>query len=226
MTAPAKDGQPLRIKKYSEATIPLKFGDFQVTIFRDNQSDQETIAIHKGLVHNFTDSQDSQDSPAPLFTRIHSECLTGEVLSSLKCDCKDQLDMALSAISKLGHGMVIYLRQEGRGIGLGNKILAYDLQNKGLNTIDANRELGFENDLRDFSIAGLVLKEFKIDSIHLNTNNPDKIDAIKSRGINVVKVVPSHAPVQEFNREYLTTKRDQLGHLLESDSPWSGTDLF
>ncbi|MEZ4743916.1 MAG: GTP cyclohydrolase II [Bdellovibrionota bacterium] len=202
--------QTLTISKYSEAEVPLRFGKFNISVYRDSLSKQESLAIHMGIAKNANNN-------GSIFTRIHSECLTGEVLSSLKCDCKDQLDMALATIAAKGQGLVIYLRQEGRGIGLGNKIKAYHLQNAGLNTIDANHKLGFDNDLRDFSIAALILKDMDITSIDLNTNNPDKIKALQSLGVNVASIVPSHAPVQEFNRAYLQAKKNMLGHLFSDE---------
>ncbi len=195
----------LTVQRFSQSEIPLESGLFTVTVYRDNLSDHETVAVHMGL-----------DNPndAPAFVRIHSECLTGEVLGSLKCDCKDQLHMALHTIAANGKGVVIYLRQEGRGIGLGNKIKAYALQNRGLDTIQANHELGFPSDLRDFSIAGLILMDLNVTRINLITNNPEKITCLKEQGITIDNVIPSHAPVHPLNRGYLETKRDLLGHSL------------
>jgi 3,4-dihydroxy 2-butanone 4-phosphate synthase/GTP cyclohydrolase II len=195
----------LKVSRYSQSEIPLESGMFTITVYHDNQSHDETLAIHMGL---------ERPTRFPAFARIHSECLTGEVLGSLKCDCRDQLHMALRAIAATGKGVVIYLRQEGRGIGLGNKIKAYDLQNKGLDTIEANHELGFPSDLRDFSLAGLILRDLGVDRVNLNTNNPDKVSCLKDQGITVENILPSHAPVHAYNREYLDTKRDLLGHSL------------
>jgi 3,4-dihydroxy 2-butanone 4-phosphate synthase/GTP cyclohydrolase II len=195
----------LKPTRYASSEIPLESGTFTVTVYHDNHSGHETLAIHMGLAEAMS---------VPVFARIHSECLTGEVLGSLKCDCRDQLNMALKAIAAAGKGVVIYLRQEGRGIGLGNKIKAYELQNKGLDTIAANHELGFPSDLRDFTLAGLILKDLGIHRVNLNTNNPDKVSCLTDQGILVENVLPSHAPVQKFNRHYLHTKRDFLGHTL------------
>ena len=140
---------------------------------------------------------------------------TGEVLSSLKCDCKAQLALALDLIQKRGSGAVVYLRQEGRGIGLGNKIKAYALQNKGHDTIEANHILGFETDLRDFEEAAVILKDRNISKLILNTNNPDKISSLKDFGIEVESVEPSFTEVNEHNEKYLETKMNELGHLLK-----------
>ncbi|MCX6129481.1 MAG: GTP cyclohydrolase II RibA, partial [Proteobacteria bacterium] len=150
------------------------------------------------------------------FVRIHSECFTGEVLGSLKCDCSDQLNLALAEIQRRGAGAVIYLRQEGRGIGLGNKIRAYELQNQGADTIEANHQLGFDTDLRSFEAAALILKQRGIQEVILNTNNPDKLNALITHGIKILERVPSLANVNKFNEDYLKTKMDKMGHQLKS----------
>lgn len=193
---------------YSQAEIPLTQGLFNIMVYRQRREQElETVVIAKGNLQN-------SSSDNPWFVRVHSECYTGEVLGSLKCDCKNQLDESLSTINKENQGLVIYLRQEGRGIGLGNKIRAYALQNKGLNTIEANHALGYPNDLRDFSLAAKILKNLEITNIRLNTNNPDKISGLANHGINIVEVIPSLQPVQAYNRSYLKTKYQKLGHSL------------
>ena len=198
-----QDNNNLEVTLFSEATIPTSFGSFLISVYRDNYSQDETVLISRGL--------ETTDCP---FVRLHSECFTGEVLGSLKCDCRDQLHLALNFIAKGQSGALLYLRQEGRGIGLGNKIKAYALQNEGANTIEANHQLGFATDLRDFSLAAAILKSRGIKQVELNTNNPQKIQSLVDHGIAVKKVVPSLATVNEHNRDYLKTKLEDLGHLL------------
>ena len=195
--------KPLIVSLYSEAEVPTSFGSFLISVYRDNRSSDETVLISKNL--------GAQQTP---FVRLHSECFTGEVFGSLKCDCRDQLYAALEAIQTAGCGAVVYLRQEGRGIGLGNKIKAYALQNNGADTIEANHRLGFATDLRDFSIAAAILKDKKISSVALNTNNPEKVKSLESCGIEVAEVKPSLSSVNEHNRDYLKTKYKTMGHLL------------
>lgn len=198
----------LNIKRYSQSNVPLESGEFTIAVYRDNKTSLETLAIYKGPINT---------TEKPVFVRLHSECLTGEVLGSLKCDCKNQLNLALETIEKEGSGVVIYLRQEGRGIGLGNKIKAYNLQEQGYNTIEANHLLGFPTDMRDFSIAALILKDLGVKKINLNTNNPDKINALKEAGVEIENILPSYTPIQEFNKNYLITKKKELGHSLKID---------
>ena len=144
--------------------------------------------------------------------RVHSECWTGETLGSLKCDCRAQLDAALTAMTAAGCGVVVYLRQEGRGIGLGNKIRAYALQNQGKDTVEANTELGFDADLRSYELAAAILKDLGVHSVALLTNNPDKLRALEEAGVEVVERVPHWVSDQEHNRDYLAVKRKKLGH--------------
>ena len=193
----------LKIKLYSETSLPTTWGMFQISVYRDNKTQDETILISKNL--------DSVESP---FVRIHSECITGEVFGSLKCDCREQLNLALAKIETDGSGAVVYLRQEGRGIGLGNKIKAYALQNQGLDTIEANHKLGFGTDLREFDIAALVLKDKKVTSVKLNTNKPEKLSSLESNGIEIKERIPSITSVNSHNEPYLETKYKKLGHLL------------
>ena len=149
---------------------------------------------------------------APLFVRIHSQCFTSEVFGSLRCDCRQQLDRAQEHIAELGRGLLIYLQQEGRGIGLANKIRAYNLQDDGADTIEANHQLGFPDDLRDFSAAGQLLKQLDVRQIYLHTNNPEKIAAVEAAGIKVSEVVPSLTPPNIHNARYLQTKAQHMGH--------------
>ena len=179
------------------ANLPTKFGDFKIQSFKEK--DKEHLVI-------FT-----EPLPEIPLVRIHSECLTGDALGSLKCDCGEQLEYALKEINKKG-GMVIYLRQEGRGIGLFNKVNAYALQDKGLDTVEANHQLGFEADMRDFSIVESILEHFNIKKIKLLTNNPKKIFAFKN--IEVIDRIPIKIKPNPHNENYLKTKKDKLGHLL------------
>lgn len=195
----------LSLTQYAEAKLPTIFGDFLVTVYRDQDEQESAILISLNLVKG-----------AVPFVRIHSECFTGEVLGSLKCDCSDQLNLALVEIQRRGAGAVIYLRQEGRGIGLGNKIRAYELQNQGADTIEANHQLGFDTDLRSFEAAALILKQRGIQEVILNTNNPDKLNALITHGIKILERVPSLANVNKFNEDYLKTKMDKMGHQLKS----------
>ena len=194
----------MQLELFSESELPTSYGSFLVSVYRDRASGEESILISKDLKPDQS-----------IFVRIHSECFTGEVLGSLKCDCKDQLSLALEQIQEQGSGAIIYLRQEGRGIGLGNKIKAYHLQNQGVDTVEANHLLGFATDLRSFEAAALILKDRGISKVILNTNNPEKIESLKQAGIEVVERVPSLASINDHNSSYLRTKMKLLGHKLE-----------
>ncbi|MEA2073028.1 MAG: GTP cyclohydrolase II [Campylobacterota bacterium] len=179
------------------ANLPSRFGKFNVKAFKEGE--KEHLVIY---------AKDLDKEPV---VRVHSECLTGDALGSLKCDCRDQLEYALKLINE-EDGMVIYLRQEGRNIGLLNKINAYALQDKGLNTIEANHQLGFASDERTYEIVTFILNHFKIQKIKLLTNNPDKINSIN--GVEILERRPIITEANEFNEGYLGTKRDEMGHLL------------
>ncbi len=194
----------MQIQEYSSCQLPTHHGEFQVRVFRNDEDESESLAISMGGQFSGEES---------VFVRVHSECFTGEVLGSLKCDCQQQLDFALQRIAENKRGVVVYLRQEGRGIGLGNKIRAYAEQAKGANTVEANHILGFPADMRDFSTAALILRELGVKRIDLNTNNPRKIDSMKRYGLLVDHVVPALTPPNKFNEEYLATKAEELGHL-------------
>ena len=150
----------------------------------------------------------------PTLVRVHSECLTGDVFGSLRCDCGDQLEAALKQIEKEGKGVLVYMRQEGRGIGLGNKLLAYGLQDEGKDTVEANEALGFKADLRDYGIGAQILKDLGIQKLRLMTNNPKKIIGLKGYDLEVVERVPLEIEPNEINKKYLNTKREKLGHIL------------
>lgn len=192
-----------RIERYAETNLPTRHGTFKVTVFRDEQG-AEHLAIHKGELAG----------GEMVLTRAHSECFTSEVLGSLKCDCREQLEMALEAIAKSGRGVVVYLRQEGRGIGLGNKIRAYALQEAGADTIEANERLGLPVDARRFDVAVAMLRELGVRSVQLMTNNPDKVAQLTRFGMPVVGRVAHQVPANEHSKGYLDTKRDRMGHFL------------
>ncbi len=183
------------------ANLPTKHGKFRIKAYKDNN--QEHLAIM---------SEDFENIEAP-FVRIHSECLTGDTLGSLKCDCQNQLNLALDFISKEG-GLIIYHRQEGRNIGLLNKVNAYSLQDKGRNTIEANIELGFGEDDRDYRVVEYIFEDLGIKKIKLITNNPKKIEYVEGIGIDIVKRVPAITVTNKHNEDYLQTKKDQMGHML------------
>ena len=187
----------MNIKISDVANLPSKYGSFRVKAFQEHH--KEHLVIFK-----------ESDDEAPI-VRVHSECLTGDALGSLKCDCGDQLAFALKTVEAEG-GMVIYLRQEGRNIGLFNKINAYALQDGGLNTIEANHQLGFSADERTYEIVTTILEHFNITKIRLLTNNPDKINALQN--IEIVERLPIVIDANEHNKDYLQVKRDEMGHLL------------
>jgi GTP cyclohydrolase II len=193
------------VARYAEAEIPTEYGDFRVFVYRQTDTDAEHLAVVKGDVRGHED----------VLARVHSECLTGEVLHSLKCDCREQLDLALRRIAEAGRGVVLYLRQEGRGIGLGNKIRAYALQEQGYDTVDANRALGFEDDLRTYDIAACMLADLGVRSIRLLTNNPAKVEQLRKEGVNVTSRVEHLAEPHAWNRGYLESKRARMGHLYD-----------
>lgn len=198
------------VERYAEADVPTEYGLFKVVVFREtnaqDQSPREHVAIVKG----------DPGGKEGVHVRVHSECLTGEVLHSLKCDCREQLDYALRHIGEEDTGMVLYLRQEGRGIGLGNKIRAYALQQRGVDTVDANRALGFGDDLRRYDIASDMLGDLGVRSVVLLTNNPAKVEGLRADGVVVSGRLPVHIAPNEHNRDYLLTKRARMGHMLSN----------
>jgi len=197
------DGE-LVVEHFATAKLPTKWGECRIVAFRNNRDGKEHVAIVKGDVAG-------QEA---VHTRIHSECLTGDVFGSLKCDCGPQLDAAMKQINDLGQGIILYMRQEGRGIGLANKVAAYSLQDKGLDTVEANLHLGFDDDLRDYSIAVKMLEYLAPASVSLLTNNPRKLAAIRESSIELDERVPHKIDPNPFNEHYLATKRDKSGHLL------------
>jgi len=193
-----------KICLYAEANLPTSFGEFRIHVFRNNRDDKEHLAMTLGEV----------SGGRGILVRVHSECLTGESLGSLRCDCHDQLLASMKMIAQAGRGMVIYLRQEGRGIGLGNKVRAYALQDQGLDTVEANHQLGFEADERNYLMAVNILKYFDIKSLLLITNNPEKIRDLTEHGIEIIQRVPVEIAPTKYTKDYLKTKRDKSGHLL------------
>jgi GTP cyclohydrolase II len=187
------------------ADLPSRFGQFHVVAFWNNRDDKEHVAFLHG------DVCDAEDVPV----RLHSECLTGDVIGSLRCDCRDQLETALRMIGQMDNGILLYLRQEGRGIGLINKIRAYGLQDYGLDTVEANLALGFRDDEREYSIAAHMLESLRVRSIRLMTNNPRKISALEALGIPVTSRIPLIIPPNPYNQFYLETKALKSGHLMD-----------
>ena len=194
------------LERYSECDLPTERGLFRIVVFRDKRDGREHVAMVKGDVRNL--------EGVPV--RLHSECLTSEVFGSMRCDCKAQLDRALDFIAQQGTGVLVYLRQEGRGIGLGNKIRAYALQQEqGLDTVEANLKLGFADDLRRYDVAAEILRSLGVLSVDLITNNPLKIAGLVEEGIPVRRRIPSRTLSNPLNLDYLKTKRDRSGHLIE-----------
>ena len=193
------------VELYAEAPLPTRHGLLRALVFREKATGKEHMVAVKG------DLRGQEGVPV----RIHSECLTSEILGSLKCDCREQLEHALDLIGRSDRGAVVYLRQEGRGIGLGNKIRAYALQARGADTYEANRALGFGDDLRRYDIAAQMLEHLGVKSVDLLTNNPKKIEGLESAGIAVRRRIASLAPSNPHNIGYLRTKREHSGHLIE-----------
>jgi GTP cyclohydrolase II/3,4-dihydroxy 2-butanone 4-phosphate synthase/GTP cyclohydrolase II len=193
------------LERFSESDLPTVRGPFRIVVFRDKRDGKEHVAMVRGDVRK-----------AGVPVRIHSECLTSELFGSLRCDCRAQLDRALDFIAQQNCGVLLYLRQEGRGIGLGNKIRAYALQQEqGLDTVDANERLGFPDDLRRYDIAGEMLRNLGVESVDLITNNPLKIAGLVDEGVPVRRRIPSRTLTNPLNVDYLKTKRDRSGHLIE-----------
>lgn len=195
----------LIVKKEVSAAIPSKYGSFELSLFTTNQDDKEHLLLTFGAVNNADD----------ILVRIHSECMTGDILGSLRCDCGEQLQMSMSQIAIEGRGIIIYLRQEGRGIGLINKLHTYNLQDQGKDTVDANLALGHEEDERSYEVAAHILKELQIKSLRLLTNNPQKIEALNQYHLNVTSRVPIKGSVHPQNAFYLLTKKQKMNHFLK-----------
>jgi len=191
----------LNINIIAKAKLPTIWAEFSILVFSEISNGKEHLVLSLGELERI-----------PLL-RIHSQCLTGDALFSLRCDCGSQLQMSLKMIADKGNGLLIYMAQEGRGIGLGNKIRAYALQDQGLNTIEANEKLGFEADQRDYSICGEILSSLDIDKVKLITNNPDKVKGLEESGIGVEERISLTVAPTKHNKEYLNVKEDSMGHL-------------
>jgi GTP cyclohydrolase II len=197
----------LRLTKVAEADFPTEFGFFRIYGFegRDGDLTEEAVVLKMG---------DLAAGPPPL-VRIHSQCLTGDVFHSLRCDCRAQLEIALQSIAEEGRGLLVYEHQEGRGIGLLNKLRAYELQDQGADTVEANERLGFDSDLRSYQLPGAILQYFGLKAVRLLSNNPQKVEAVERAGVEVVERVPCLADVLDTRESYLRTKKEKMGHLLE-----------
>ncbi|MFH1031476.1 MAG: bifunctional 3,4-dihydroxy-2-butanone-4-phosphate synthase/GTP cyclohydrolase II [Chloroflexota bacterium] len=193
------------VNRVAEAKLPTEYGEFVAVAYKSDIDPDEHLALVMGDV----------SGEKPVLVRVHSECLTGDVFGSLRCDCGEQMDMAMQSIAKEGKGVFLYMRQEGRGIGFHNKLRAYALQDKGLDTVEANISLGFAPDLRDYGIGAQILADLGLHKIRLLTNNPKKVIGLEGYGLKVVETVPIVCPPNPHNRQYLKTKREKLGHLIE-----------
>lgn len=188
--------------------LPTAFGEFKITVFQDPETGEEHVALSKDL---------DLAPTGPVLVRIHSECLTGDAFASLKCDCGPQLQATQKLINEFGQGVILYLRQEGRGIGLTNKIRAYALQDQGHDTVDANLMLNLPADARRYDMCSIMLEHLHIKQVKLITNNPSKMEALKQLGIDVVDRIPLTVGLNPFNAEYLKTKHERMAHLYKED---------
>ena len=196
------------VRRILEVPLPTDTGDWNVVVYKAQTEDDDSLAFVKGDI----------TKGGPVLVRVHSECLTGDVFGSLRCDCGEQLHAAMAQVDKEGRGVVLYMRQEGRGIGLLNKLKAYQLQDKGLDTVEANEKLGFPPDLRDYGIGAQILVDLGVREIRLLTNNPKKIVGLEGYGLKVVERVPIEIPANSVNAKYLDTKRLKMGHFISKKS--------
>ena len=193
------------VERAAEARLPTRYGEFNAVAYKSYVDPSEHIAVYMGKI----------DDKAPVLVRVESECLTGHVFGSTRCDCGDQVDMALKQIAEAGRGVLVYMRQEGRGIGLLNKLKAYELQDQGLDTVEANLRLGFPMDLRRYGVGAQILRDLGVRKFKLLTNNPKKVIGLEGFGLEMVEQLPLEAPINEDNRFYLQTKAKKMGHDLE-----------
>lgn len=196
------------IEFVATSRLPTAYGEFKITVFQDPQTGEEHVALYKGL---------ETPPEEPVLVRIHSECLTGDAFASLKCDCGPQLQATQKLINEAGQGVILYLRQEGRGIGLSNKIRAYALQDQGHDTVDANLMLNLPADARRYDMCTIMLDYLQVKKVRLITNNPLKIKALTDLGIDVIDRVPLTVGLNPFNEQYLKTKHDRMSHMYDKD---------
>jgi 3,4-dihydroxy 2-butanone 4-phosphate synthase/GTP cyclohydrolase II len=196
------------VERTVKTPLPTRHGEFELHLYTSLLENEHHVALVKGQV----------DSGEPVLVRVHSQCLTGDVLGSLRCDCGEQMDKSLEMIQEAGRGVFLYMRQEGRGIGLANKLMAYRLQDEGLDTVEANQQLGFKPDLRDYGIGAQILVDLGVKRIRLLTNNPKKVIGLEAYGLSIVERVPIVVAPNAANMDYLATKRSKLGHLLDPGS--------
>ncbi|MBM4453963.1 MAG: bifunctional 3,4-dihydroxy-2-butanone-4-phosphate synthase/GTP cyclohydrolase II [Chloroflexi bacterium] len=200
------------VERVAEAKLPTRYGDFAAIAYRSKVDADEHVALIRGEISGME----------PVLVRVHSECLTGDVFGSLRCDCGDQISLAMEHIAAEGRGVFLYMRQEGRGIGFHNKLRAYALQDQGLDTVEANIALGFEPDLRDYGIGAQILADLGLHKIKLLTNNPKKVIGLESYGLEIVETIPVRVSPTPYNLEYLKTKQQKLGHMLGMDESIEG----
>jgi GTP cyclohydrolase II len=218
MHVPAAAIRP-RLEVLAQAPVPTKYGVFEMSVFHWGGGDAEPARANGLSLDHVAMVLGDVRGKGSVLVRVHSECLTSEVFGSLKCDCKDQLEAAQAEIGRRGQGVVLYLRQEGRGIGLANKIRAYELQSMGVDTVDANRMLGLPDDARDYGAASAMLEYLGVDSVRLMTNNPEKVKALRSLGVIIDRRAPSVVGHNPFSASYLEAKRLRMGHALPSIDP-------